>query len=206
MREMDEGYIRPEHFLFSTVTSVLMGLLMIAPRPSETQGRYTMIGYSVIPREIVGYSTDEFPNALEMMEASMDLGEEARISICTEALPTDEDLDTIYLGMIAQGCHISQPTAGLVKGVPTTEFILQKGSPQWQVIVPVLVPLFIIGLITFSITRIEAISRALVPLMLITIGGLIILAVVLQKPAMRYVEAGGRIPRLPATKKALAAR
>ena len=42
---MDEDYLRPENFLFSATTSVLIGLLMMAAtrRPAETQGRYTMV-------------------------------------------------------------------------------------------------------------------------------------------------------------------
>ena len=200
---MDEGYVRPEQFLLSVVTSVLIGLLMVASRrPSETQGRYTMAHL----QEIVGYSEEDLATALKVMESNINFGEKARITICTEGMPTEEELDYIFLGMVETGCHVSQPTARLIDGIPTTEFDLQKGSPQWQVIIPVLVPLFTIGLIVFGVTRIEAISKALVPLILITVGGLIILAVVLRKPAERYLERGGAIPRLATTKKALAAK
>ena len=164
-----------------------------------------MVDYSVIPKEIVGYSEGDLASALDIMEASIDLGQKARISICTEARPTDDELAGMYLGMVATGCHLSHPTARLVEGIPTTEFVLKRGSPQWQVIIPILVPLFSIGLIAFSITKIEALSKALVPIILISIGGLIILAAVLAKPATKYLERGGKIPGLPSTKKALAA-
>lgn len=197
---MDEGYVRPKDFFLGTGTSIVIGLLMAAAfRPTETKGGVTMIDYSVIPKEIVGYSEDELPAALELMESSMQMGQKAAINICTEALPTEADLAEIYLGMIATGCHLSYPTAGMVKGVPTTEFILQKGSPQWQVIIPILVPIFTIGLIAWGITKIGDISNALVPLILITVGGLIILAAVLAKPATKYIERGGKIPYLPST-------
>ncbi len=157
-------------------------------------------------REIVGYSREDFATALEVMESAIDMGQKARITICTKGMPTEEELDYIFLGMVETGCHVSRPTAGLVEGIPTTEFVLQKGSPQWQIIIPILIPLFTIGLIAWGITRIEAITKALVPLLLIGFGGLIILAVVLRKPAEKYLERGGAIPRLPETKKALAVR
>jgi len=41
---MDEGYLRPEQFLFSVAMGVLTSLLISAARRStETQGRYTMV-------------------------------------------------------------------------------------------------------------------------------------------------------------------
>lgn len=173
-----------------------------------TRMRAVDIGeWRTVAQEIVGYSANDFANALELMESSIDFGEKARITLCTEALPTQEELDSIYWGMIAESCHVSYPTARVIEGIPTTEFTIRKGSPQWQVaLIGVLVPLFTIGLIVFGITKIEAISKALVPLMLITIGGLIILAAVLRKPAEKYLERAGTLPRLPETKKTLAAR
>ena len=200
---MDEGYVRPEQFLFGAVTSVIIGLLMAASRrPSETQGRYLME-----VKEIVGYSEEEFGNALALMEDSMNLGQKARISLCTEALPTEEELAEIYLGMVGTGCHLSYPTAMLIEGIPTTKFVLEKGSPQWQIIIPILIPLFTIGLIAWGIAKLPDISKALMPLILVSFSGLIILAVVLRRPVEKYIERGGKIPLLPSTsKKALAVR
>ena len=200
---MDEGYLRPEQFLLTTVTGALVSLLLhVAMRPTETEGRYPME-----VREIVGRSRDEFAAALELMESTIDMGQKARITICTEGMPTEEELDYMFLGMVETGCHLSRPTAGLVEGIPTTEFVLQKGSPQWQIIIPILIPLFTIGLIAWGIVQLPTITKALVPLMLIGFGGLIILAVVLRKPAEKYLERGGKVPMLPATsKKALAVR
>jgi len=150
--------------------------------------------------EVVGYSSSEFPGALALMEAAMEMGEKARVTICTEELPTKENLDLIHLGMLAEGCHLSKPTARLVQGIPTTEFVLRKGSPQWQIIIPILVPLFTIGLIAFGITKLETISKALMPIILVSGGLLIILAVTLRKPVEKYIERGGKVPYLPATK------
>jgi len=146
--------------------------------------------------EIVGYSKEYLATALEVMESNIDFGEKARITICTEGMPTEEELDYMFLGMVETGCHVSRPIAGLVEGIPTTEFVLQKGSPQWQVIIPILIPFFTILLIAFGITKIEAMSKALVPIILISIGGLVVLAAVLAKPATKYIEAGGRLPRV----------
>jgi len=203
---MDEGYLRPEQFLFGAVTSVLLGLLMEAAfRPIETQGGVTMADYSIAPKEIVGYSEGELANALELMESSMDMGQKARISICTEALPTEKGLEAAYWGMVAAGYHLSYPTASLVEGIPTTEFVLQKGSPFWPALIPLIIPILTIGLIAFSVTKIEAISKFVIGTILVTVGGLIILAAVLAKPVTKYIERGGRVPYLPSTsKKALA--
>lgn len=152
---------------------------------------------------IVGYSKEDLATALEVMESNINFGEKARITICTEGMPTEEELDYIFLGMVETGCHLTRPTAALVEGIPTTEFVLQKGSPQWQIIIPILVPLFIIGLIAWGIAKIEVISAALLPLMIVGAVGLIALALIVRRPAEKYIERGGRLPE---TKKALAAR
>lgn len=168
------------------------------------QGEYER---SLEVREILGYSEEELPAALELMESSLEMGQKARITICTEALATQEELETLYLGMIANGFHTSRPTPFVAGGAPSTEFILEKGSPAWVALIPLIVPILTIGLIVFGITKIETIAKALLPVMLITFGGLIILVVALRKPAIKYIERGAPTPRLPATsKKAVAAR
>lgn len=149
--------------------------------------------------EIVGHTADELASGLVIMEGSMDVGEKAQITLCTKAIPTDEDLAMMYLGMVSKGCHLSYPTAHVTGGIPATEFVLQKGSPAWALIIPILVPLFTVGLVAFGITKIETITKALVPIILISVGGLIILAAVLAKPATKYLEKGGKLPLLPST-------
>jgi len=200
---MNEDYLRPEHFLLSVTTSVLIGLLMMAAtrRPAETQGRFPMQ-----TNEIIGYSAAELPTALDLMESTLEVGGKACLAICTEALPTEDELYDLYLGMLANGFHAYRPTARVIEGIPTTELILQKGSPSFAVIVPLLVPLFIIGLIAFGIVQIEAISKALLPLMIVGAVGLVAVALIVRKPAEKYIERVGATPRLAAaTKKALAA-
>ncbi|MDP2729709.1 MAG: hypothetical protein Q8O55_04435 [Dehalococcoidales bacterium] len=234
---MEEGYVRPEQFLFSVVTSVLLGMIMnAATQPRQTEGRQTMFGIpktdverlmshygiteeeacellasypidqllpergsGLAPVEIVGSSQNELASALELMESGINYGESARVRLCTEGLPEAADLAQVYLDVLASGHHISYPTSTVINGIPTTEFVIRKGSPQWQLIVPLLVPLFTIGLVTFGITKIESITKALVPIILISIGGLIVLAAVLSKPATKYIERGGKVPYLPAT-------
>ena len=157
-------------------------------------------GSGLAPVEIVGSSQAELASGLMMMEGSLAEGEKARITFCTEAMPSDEDLAEMYLGMVAMGCHLSYPTNGVTDGVPTTEFVLQKGSPAWPLIIPLIVPLFTVGLIVFGITKIESITKALMPIILVSIGGIIVIAAILQKPATKYIERGGKVPYLPSTK------
>ncbi|GAI90826.1 unnamed protein product, partial [marine sediment metagenome] len=105
-----------------------------------------------------------------------------------EDLPTEDELDDLYLGMLANGFHAYRPTARVIDGIPTTELVLQKGSPSFAVIVPLLVPLFVIGLIAFGLVRIEAIGKALLPLMITGAVGLVAVALIVRKPAEKYLE------------------
>ena len=134
------------------------------------------------------------------MESSIDYGGKARVTLCTEALPDEAQLADAYLGMLSTDHHVSYPTASIINGIPTTEFIIMKGSPFWPLIIPLIIPLFTIGLISFGITKIETITKALVPIILISVGGIIVLAAVLSKPATKYIERGGKVPYLPSTK------
>lgn len=158
-------------------------------------------GAGLSPVEIVGSSRAELASGLMIMEGSLNHGEKAALSFCTEDLPTDDELAAMYLDMVAMGCHVTRGTARVIEGIPTTQFILEKGSPAWPLIIPLLVPLFTIGLIAFGITKIESITRALVPIILIGVGGLIILAAIASRPATKYIERGGKVPYLPSTKK-----
>ena len=199
----EEGYVRPEQFLFGVVTSVVLGTIMnVATQPRQTEGRQTMantLSPELSPMEIVGRTQDELASALEMMESGINYGDKARVTLCTEALPDEAQLAEMYLGMLSTGHHVSYPTASVVDGIPTTEFVIRKGSPFWPLIIPLIVPLFTVGLVAFGITKIETITKALVPIILISVGGLIILAAVLSKPATKYIERGGKVPYLPAT-------
>jgi len=162
-------------------------------------GERRLVSKAFVPQEIFGYSQGELATGLTLMEDSMEMGDKARLTFCTEALPSEDNLEAMYLGMLGIGCHLSRPTARMVGGIPTTEFVLKKGSPQWEMIIPLIIPLLIIGLITFGIFRLESISKALMPIILIGGGLMIVLAVLARKPATAYIERGGKVPYLPAT-------
>lgn len=218
----DEVYLQPQAFIFGMMTSVLTSMIMgIALRRAETQGRAAMIQFDqndVELREVIGHTMGDLAIALEAMEASIDFGKSVRVTLCTELMPADEMLDNLYLGMVTGGCHVSQPTARAVEGIPTTEFVLRKGSPAWAMLIPLLIPLGTVGLVAFGLAKIESISKALMPLMLVTVGGFIILVALLRRPAEKLIESGGAekligagklpIKRIASTtlKKAVAAR
>lgn len=156
--------------------------------------------------EIVGYTADDLSLALDIMENTLDVGEKVRVQICTEAPATDEQLAQLYLDMATLGEHTSYPVAGGVDGIPTMELVLTKGSPALPVAVIPLIALFgILGIITFGVLKLENITKALLPLTLVIIGGVIIIAGLMRRPAERILErAGARY--LPRTyPKALAA-
>ena len=139
-------------------------------------------------QEIIGCSVAELPTALVLVESTMEVGGKACLTICTEDLPTEDELDDLYLGMLANDFHAYRPKAQIIDGIPTTKLVLQKGSPSFAIIVPLLVPLFIIGLIAFGIVQIEAIGKALLPLFITGAVGLVGLALIIRRPAEKYLE------------------
>ena len=141
------------------------------------------------PDSIIGYNSGELAAGLNRMEAGLPHGGRAMVQLCTAELPSQEDLDTFYQNMLAIGCHVTMPTARIIGEAPTTEFILTKGSPAWAMIIPIIIPAMIIGLIVFGIFKLEAIGKVLIPVMLVTFGGVIIIAGILARPAER-VAAG----------------
>lgn len=154
--------------------------------------------------EVVGYSMDDLRVALDVMENYLDVGDQVRVRICSEFMPTEQELDHLHVEMIALGEHASRPTATVIDGIPVTDFTLGKGSPALPVAVIPLIGLFgILGLITFGVLKIEAITKALLPLTLVIVGGVIIIAGLLRQPAQRIAERKYLTSTYP---KALAAR
>jgi len=154
-------------------------------------------------REIVGYTVEDFKAALNTMESSLPEGGQARVQLFTGTLPDDDSLAEFYIKATAAGHHISYPTAGIVEGVPTTEFSLQKGSPEWAALIPLIPTVLVVGLIAFGIVRIEAIARAILPIAITVVVGIVVLAGIARSERLgtKYLE------RIPETrKKALAAR
>ena len=142
--------------------------------------------------EIIGTSQEELATALEFMDSSAPPGSKIQVTLCTKSLPSKSVLDQVYTDLITDGFNVTKPVATLEGGIPTTQFVLIKGTPSVAglttgfpvaAILPLLVPVMVIGLITFGIVKIESISKALVPLMLIAFGGLIIFAAVVTRPS-----------------------
>jgi hypothetical protein len=141
------------------------------------------------PKSITGYTVQELGADLVAMEESLPHGGKALLEFCTETLPTADELVNFHIGLLEAGFHTSTPTAEIISGIPTTTLVLQKGSPIWMALIGVL-PLAIIGgLITFGITRLEAITKALIPILLIGFGGIVLLAGILARPAERVAAA-----------------
>lgn len=126
---------------------------------------------------------------LVAMEESLPHGGKALLEFCTETLPTADELVNFHTGLLEAGFHASMPTAKIISGVSTTTLVLQKGSPIWTALIGVL-PLAIVGgLITFGITRLEAITENLLPLILAVGGIAVLLAGLLARPAERVAAA-----------------
>jgi len=138
---------------------------------------------------LVGYSIDDLRFALDTMESSINPGEWCQLQFCTESMPTRETLDKMYLDILLTGHHITQPIAEFVSGIPTTTFNIRRDLPypqfQWQLIIPLIVPILIIGLIAFSIVKIESIAAALVKLIAVAGGVAIVLAIIIRAPSRR---------------------
>lgn len=140
------------------------------------------------PGVLTGTSMAELRTALNAMEDSLNLGEKARLEMATYNLPAQADLDGMWLDMVASGLHVSRPTARVIDGIPVTSMVLRKGSPAWAALLPLIVPIAVIGLITFGIIKIEAITKALLPILLTT-GGLLIIGLgIMRQPAARAAE------------------
>lgn len=140
--------------------------------------------------ELIGYSVDDLSHALTTMENSIEFGRKAKLQILTNSRPTKFELADFYSNMVAEGFHVSYPVARGAAGLVAVEISIAKGSPAWAALIPLIPTAIIAGLIVFGITRIEAITKALIPLLLITGGVVIVLAgVITRGPVM---EAAGK--------------
>ena len=149
--------------------------------------------------ELEGVDIDTLALCLNAMEDSLAVGQKASLTIYSDLPPTAEELASLYLTALDVGFHLSMPRAVVGTGISSTTIVLRKGSPQWQMLLALLPTVLTVGLVAFSITRIQSISRALIPIFLIG-GGIVIAALALaRRPAEKYIEAGGRLRALPAT-------
>ena len=149
--------------------------------------------------ELIGYNLEDMALALNAMESSLKTGEQARLRLSTEGLPSENNLESAYQNLIANGFHVSRPTAYLDEGVAITDLVLTKGSPQWVGLIPLIVPIFTIGLIAFGIMKIETIAGAVVKVLIVSGVVVLLLAIAVRKPVEKYIERGGKIPLAPAT-------
>ncbi len=131
--------------------------------------------YGQIPSSVIGKSVDELAYCLNAMEISLNQGQHVNVQLNTDTKPTDEELTTMYNSMVALGFHTTKPIAKQVGGIASTEFVLRKGSPQWALLIALIPTALVIGLITFGITRIESISKAILPITLVAIGGAVLI-------------------------------
>ena len=126
--------------------------------------------------ELVGTSESELASALNLMESNLSVGEKARLQIASYNLPDRQALSQFHQDMVSAGFHTSKPVARVVDGFSLTELVIAKGSPVWALLIPLIPTVMIVGLITFGIVKIEAITKALIPLLLV--GGGVIVAII----------------------------
>lgn len=123
--------------------------------------------------ELKGTTTAELANALNQMESSLNYGEKAKLSITSFELPNVQELNQFYYDLVSAGFHVSKPTVRIIQDLSMTEITLTKGSPIWPLLISMIPTIMIGSLVAFGIVKIEAITKALVPLLLIA-GGVII--------------------------------
>ena len=163
-------------------------------------------GYGLtVANQIVGYTAEDLRIALDAMEQSIPLGAKVRVEIYTDRMPAEENLAEAFIRMTASGAHMSYPTTKLLGGVPTVSFELQKGSPAFALAIPLIVPLLTIGLIFFVVTKIETIAKALFPILILGVTGVVVLAGIARSERLgtKYLEQRYSPSTLP---KVLAAR
>ena len=151
------------------------------------------------PVSMVGQTQGQLTEALVRMENSINYGQKAKLQLITSQMPTRADLDTFHAQLITSGFHTSKPVARSVQGFPCTELVIQKGSPTWAALIPILPTIFIVGLVTFGLVKLETITKAIMPILLVSVGGLIILAAVITRQGARPLREVVGTKYLPAT-------
>lgn len=151
------------------------------------------------PIEMVGHTPTQLTEALVRMENSINYGRKAKLQLITDQMPTEADLDNFHAGLVRSGFHTSRPVARKVQGLPCTEIVIEKGSPTWAALIPLIPTIIIGGLVAFGLVRLETITKAIMPILLVTIGGVIILAGVLTRQSARPLREVVGQKYLPAT-------
>ena len=193
MIRAEEKYVDPGQFLFGilfgTLISVFLGSITVREEEGDMATATEALPPDAVPVEMVGQTADELSRGLSMMERTMAEGQKVRIELVTDSMPTGDDLAQFYHSLIADGHHVSRPTAKIVGGFPVTSIVMKKGSPALALLVPIIPTVLILGLITFGIFRIEKIANALMPILVVSFAGLIVLAIILtRKPVLSAAE------------------
>lgn len=146
-----------------------------------------------------GHTSGELAYALNLMDSITKAGDKIEVSIVSRDLPSESELANFVLRAARAGIEVSYPDAGLEEGLPTTTFTVKKpdsGELGATSVFPVaaligIIPtVLIVGLVAFGMFKIESLTKALMPIILVTVGGLIILvALATRKPVL---EAAGK--------------
>ena len=137
-----------------------------------------------------GTSADDLQRAFSEIDRTVAPGSRLAVQICTESRPTDTELATFQTNASALGITISQLAVQPVDSFYALSFNMTtpasrpvKELGQWEIaligIIPVVV---IVGVIAFGIFNIKSISNALLPLILVTVGGIVLVAAVISRP------------------------
>lgn len=143
--------------------------------------------------KLVGNNMEDFGNAILNIVPDLNRGASYRVTVCTSAMPTENDLAKIVINANNGGYSTSFPVYSLINGNHITQFILSKKATNRTVgvrsiglipaIIPIIVPLAVIGLVAFGITQIKKITSSLLPILLIGVAGITVLAIAFKKPA-----------------------
>ena len=141
-------------------------------------------------REIIGTTPGELADALNQMEDSLKVGGKALARIYSTNAFSADQLTTVQDEMIDLGFHLDGPITQTLGEVNKVEMRLIKGSPQWAALlsVPVIMTVLIGGLLVFGIMNIETITKAILPITLILVGGAIAGLALMRKPAATAAE------------------
>jgi len=141
-----------------------------------------------------GHTIDDLKYGLD---AALSGGQSADVAIASTDLPTDAEIGDFFVGATSMGYRLSYPQTEILKGIPVTSFnVRYEGSPPGTTgqaalaLITVIPTALIVGIIAFGITKISDISKALVPLLLIT-GGIVVISLGLLS-RKHVVETAGK--------------
>ncbi len=145
--------------------------------------------------EMSGHSLAELRYGLDRLDTLE--GGKLDVAIVSKILPEDEEVGSFYVRATAAGFDLTYPELDVIDGFPVMSFTVSRDPSipgttgfAWAALIPLIPTALIAGLIAFGITKIADISKALVPLLLISLGGFIVIAAILTRRPV--VEAAGR--------------